>query len=41
MGNYVTGDAIRALRIRKAYTQKQLAELLLVSDKAVSKWGVS
>lgn len=38
MGNYVTGDTIRALREKKAYTQKQLAELLMVSDKAVSKW---
>ena len=38
MGNYVKGETIRALREKKAYTQKQLAELLMVSDKAVSKW---
>jgi desulfoferrodoxin (superoxide reductase-like protein)/DNA-binding XRE family transcriptional regulator len=38
MTNYVTGAAIKALREKKGYTQKQLAELLLVSDKAVSKW---
>jgi DNA-binding XRE family transcriptional regulator/desulfoferrodoxin (superoxide reductase-like protein) len=38
MNNYVTGSAIRALREQKGYTQKQLAERLLVSDKAVSKW---
>lgn len=38
MNNYVTGSAIRALREKKGYTQKQLAERLLVSDKAVSKW---
>ena len=37
MNNYVTGSAIRALREQKGYTQKQLAERLLVSDKAVSK----
>lgn len=38
MTNYVTGAAIKALREKKGYTQKQLAELLQVSDKAVSKW---
>ena len=38
MGNYITGETIRALREKKGYTQKQLAELLLVSDKTVSKW---
>ena len=38
MNNYVTGGAIRTLREQKGYTQKQLAERLLVSDKAVSKW---
>ena len=38
MNNYVTGSAIRQLREQKGYTQKQLAEKLLVSDKAVSKW---
>lgn len=38
MTNYVTGATIRALRERRGYTQKQLAERLSVSDKAVSKW---
>ena len=38
MNNYVTGGAIRLLREKKGYTQKQLAERLMVSDKAVSKW---
>ena len=38
MHGYVTGDTIRQLRESKGYTQKQLAELLMVSDKAVSKW---
>ena len=38
MTGYVTGGAIRALREKKGFTQKQLAERLMVSDKAVSKW---
>ncbi len=38
MDNYVTGNTIRLLREKKGFTQKQLAERLLVSDKAVSKW---
>lgn len=38
MGNYVTGETIRGLREKKGYTQKVLAEMLSVSDKAVSKW---
>lgn len=38
MTQYVTGAAIRALREKKRYTQKQLADLLCVSDKTVSKW---
>ena len=38
MTNYVTGAAIRALREKRGYTQKELAEKLSVSDKAVSKW---
>ncbi len=38
MGNYVTGETIRALREKKGYTQRMLADLLMVSDKAVSKW---
>ncbi len=38
MDHYVTGSTIRRLREKKGYTQKQLAEKLAVSDKAVSKW---
>ena len=38
MNQYVTGETIRALREKKGYTQKQLAEILAVSDKTVSKW---
>lgn len=33
-----TGEIIRRLRIEHKFTQKQLAEKLTVSDKAVSKW---
>ena len=33
-----TGALIRSLRIKNELTQKQLAERLNVSDKAVSKW---
>jgi desulfoferrodoxin len=38
MTSYVTGSTIKSLREKKGYTQKQLAELLSVSDKTVSKW---
>lgn len=38
MNQYVTGEAIRALREKIGYTQAELAEKLMVSDKAVSKW---
>ena len=38
MTQYVTGTAIRTLREKKHYTQKQLADRLCVSDKTVSKW---
>ncbi len=36
--NYITGEAIKAMREKKGYTQARLAELLGVSDKTVSKW---
>ena len=36
--SYVTGDTIKALRTKRKMTQKQLADALFVSDKAVSKW---
>lgn len=35
---YITGDTIKKLREKKKFTQKQLAEKLMVTDKAVSKW---
>ena len=38
MNNYVTAGAIKALRKKKGLTQNQLAQILNVSDKAVSKW---
>lgn len=43
MDHYVTGGTIRRLREEKHLTQRQLADTLCVSDKAVSKWetGVS
>lgn len=36
--DYVTAQTIRSLRESKGYTQLQLAEILCVSDKTVSKW---
>ena len=38
MNQYVTGAVIRKLREQKNMTQAELAEILQVSDKAVSKW---
>lgn len=38
MNTYVTGATIKALRERRNLTQSQLAQLLGVSDKTVSKW---
>lgn len=38
MDTYITGNTIRRLREEKALTQTQLAELIGVSSKAVSKW---
>jgi len=38
MTSYVTGSTIKTLREKKGYTQKQLADILIVSDKTVSKW---
>lgn len=35
---YVTGRTIKELRERRKVTQKELAECIGVSDKAVSKW---
>lgn len=36
--SYVTSNTIKELREKKKLTQKQLADILLVSDKTVSKW---
>lgn len=36
--NYVTGKVIRELREKKQLTQKELAEMLSVSEKTISKW---
>lgn len=38
MDKYVTGEIIKRLREEKKMTQSKLAEVLQVSDKAVSKW---
>lgn len=38
MNAYITGAAIKELREKKGLTQAELAELLCVSSKAVSKW---
>ena len=38
MDRYVTGAVIRTLRESKQITQKELADSIHVSDKAVSKW---
>lgn len=36
--NFVTGNVIKDLRIKKNITQKKLADELNISDKTVSKW---
>ena len=43
MDNVKTGALIKVLRLERGLTQKQLAEKLNVTDRAVSKWerGVS
>ena len=38
MNQYVTGAMIKRLREGRGLTQQQLAERLMVSDKAVSRW---
>jgi len=38
MNQYVTGTIIKKLREQQKMTQAQLAQILSVSDKAVSKW---
>lgn len=36
--SYVTGKTIRELREKRKITQKELAEIINVSDKTISKW---
>jgi len=38
MNQYVTGAVIKELREKKHLTQAQLAQILCVSDKTISKW---
>ena len=38
MNQYVTGTAIKEMRLQKQMTQLQLAQALNVSDKTISKW---
>ena len=38
MDTYITGQTIKNLRERKGITQAQLADMLGVSSKTVSKW---
>lgn len=38
MNQYITGTAIKGLREQRKMTQLQLAEILGVSEKTVSKW---
>ena len=38
MDQYVTGTAIKEMRLQKQMTQLQLAQALSVSDKTISKW---
>ena len=38
MDNYITGNTIKKLRERKKLTQSELADIICVSDKTVSKW---
>ena len=38
MNQYVTGSVIKELREKKKLTQSELAQILSVSDKTVSKW---
>ena len=38
MDTYITGSTIKNLREKKRITQAELADMLGVSSKAVSKW---
>ena len=41
MNNYVTGKVIKELREKKNLTQLELANIIGVSDKTISKWETS
>jgi len=36
--SYVTGSIIKTLRLKKGLTQKELADRINISEKAISKW---
>ena len=38
MNNYITGKIIKELREKEHLTQIELANIINVSDKAISKW---
>ena len=38
MNQYITGSTIKSLREKQNLTQAELAKLLCVSDKTISKW---
>lgn len=38
MDKNITGRFIAELRKQKGFTQKELAEKLMVTDKAISRW---
>ena len=38
MNHYITGKMIKELREKEGYTQLELAQILAVSDKTISKW---
>lgn len=38
MNTYITGSTIKKMREKKGITQSQLADMISVSDKAVSRW---
>lgn len=38
MNSYITGAMIKELREKKGYTQSELAQILMISEKTVSKW---
>lgn len=38
MDSIQTGQLIRKLRTERGWTQKELADALMISDRTVSKW---